>query len=60
MDLLPWCPTLAAGKMERDWNFGLFCFGLVTGARAKVHGMAEAAGAERGHWLILVRVYLLV
>jgi hypothetical protein len=26
----------------------------------KVHGMAEAAGAERGHWLILVRVYLLV
>jgi hypothetical protein len=26
---------------------------------AKVHGMAEAAGAERRHWLILVRVYLL-
>jgi hypothetical protein len=35
-----------------------FVFGLVTGAMAKVVGMAEAAEAEVRHWLILVRVYL--
>jgi hypothetical protein len=52
----------SSGKEDGEglefWNG--FCFGLVTGAMAKVDGMAEAVGAERGHWLILVQVYLLV
>jgi hypothetical protein len=34
------------------------CFGLVTGAMARVAGMAEAAGAEVRHWLILVHSLL--
>jgi hypothetical protein len=56
------CLVSNSSGMEDGEGLGFWmklCFGLVTGAIARVVGMSEAAGAEVRHWLILVHVYLL-